>query len=140
MSTPTPRCAARCSRSWSARARSTISSCGGSAMEARSSPCASAPGRFGTLRAGCSTTRASARASPSARARAVSARPMRAPSGRLLHYEGVVEDVTERKRSREELQESNQFRQEIIQGAGEGIVVHDRDLRYIVWNRYMEKM
>ncbi len=70
----------------------------------------------------------------------VSARPIRDPSGRLLHYEGVVEDVTERKRSREELQESNQFRQEIIQGAGEGIVVHDRDLRYIVWNRYMEKM
>ncbi len=70
----------------------------------------------------------------------VSARPIRDPSGRLLHYEGVVEDVTERKRSREELQESNQFRQEIIQGAGEGIVVYDRDLRYIVWNRYMEKM
>ena len=70
----------------------------------------------------------------------VSARPIRDPSGRLLHYEGVVEDVTERKRSREELQESNQFRQEIIQGAGEGIVVLDRDLRYIVFNRYMEKM
>ena len=25
-------------------------------------------------------------------------------------------------------------------GAGEGIVVYDRDLRYIVWNRYMERM
>src|SRR5262245_3796633 len=70
----------------------------------------------------------------------VSARPIRDPSGRLLHYEGVVEDVTERKRSRQELQESNQFRQEIIHGAGEGIVVYDRDLRYIVWNRYMEQM
>jgi PAS domain S-box-containing protein len=69
-----------------------------------------------------------------------SARPMRDPSGRLLHYEGVVEDITERRRAREELQESNQFRQEIISGAGEGIVVYDRDLRYIVWNRYMEQM
>jgi PAS domain S-box-containing protein len=68
------------------------------------------------------------------------ARPVRDPSGRLLHYEGVVEDVTERKRARQELQESNQFRQEIISGAGEGIVVHDRDLRYIVWNRYMEQV
>ena len=68
------------------------------------------------------------------------ARPVRDPSGRLLHYEGVVEDITERTRGRRELQESNQFRQEIISGAGEGIVVCDRDLRYIVWNRYMEQM
>ena len=69
-----------------------------------------------------------------------SARPVRDPSGRLLHYEGVVEDITERRRAREELQESNQFRQEIISGAGEGIVVYDRELRYIIWNRYMEQM
>ena len=69
-----------------------------------------------------------------------SARPVRDSSGRLLHYEGVVEDITERRRAREELQESNQFRQEIISGAGEGIVVYDRDLRYIVWNHYMEQM
>ena len=68
------------------------------------------------------------------------ARPVRDPSGRLLHYEGVVEDITERQRARQELQESNQFRQEIIHGAGEGIVVYDRGLRYIVWNRYMEQM
>ncbi len=68
------------------------------------------------------------------------ARPVRDSSGRLLHYEGVVEDITERKRARQELQESNQFRQEIISGAGEGIVVYDRDLRLIVWNLYMERM
>jgi two-component system cell cycle sensor histidine kinase/response regulator CckA len=69
-----------------------------------------------------------------------SARPVRDPHGRLLHYEGVVEDITERRRAREELQESNQFREEIISGAGEGIVVYDRDLRRIVWNRYMEEL
>ncbi len=68
------------------------------------------------------------------------ARPVRDSSGRLLHYEGVVEDITERKRARHELQESNQFREEIISGAGEGIVVYDRDLRYTVWNHYMERM
>ncbi|HEY1434772.1 MAG TPA: PAS domain S-box protein, partial [Thermoanaerobaculia bacterium] len=69
-----------------------------------------------------------------------SARPVRDPHGRLLHYEGVVEDITERRRAREELKESNQFREEIISGAGEGIVVYDRDLRRIVWNRYMEEL
>ncbi len=67
-------------------------------------------------------------------------RAVRDPQGRLLYNEGSVEDITERKRAREELHESNQFREEIISGAGEGIVVYDRDLRRIVWNRYMEDL
>ncbi len=69
-----------------------------------------------------------------------SARPVRDLHGRLLHYEGVVEDITERNRAREELLESNQFREEIISGASEGIVVYDAGLRRIVWNRYMEEL
>ncbi|HEY3204789.1 MAG TPA: PAS domain S-box protein [Thermoanaerobaculia bacterium] len=65
---------------------------------------------------------------------------IRDAQGRLLYYEGVVEDITETKRAREELQESNQFRREIISGAGEGIIVYDRDLRHMVWNRFMENL
>jgi two-component system cell cycle sensor histidine kinase/response regulator CckA len=65
-------------------------------------------------------------------------RAMRDSQGRLLHYEGVLEDITERKQFREELLESNQFREEIISGAGEGIIVYDGDLRHLVWNRFME--
>src|SRR5256885_16097120 len=38
------------------------------------------------------------------------------------------------------LLESNQFASEIIENAGEGIVVYDRDLRYVVFNRFMEEM
>src|SRR5689334_17004713 len=38
------------------------------------------------------------------------------------------------------LRETNQFATEIITNAGEGIVVYDRDLRYLVWNRFMEEM
>jgi two-component system, cell cycle sensor histidine kinase and response regulator CckA len=67
-------------------------------------------------------------------------RAVRDPTGRLLHYEGLVEDITESRRAREELEESNQFRNEIISGASEGIVVYDRALRRIVWNRYMEEL
>ena len=67
-------------------------------------------------------------------------RAVRDSEGRLMHYEEVIEDITEAKRAREELQESNQFRQEIISGAGEGIIVYDRDLRYVVWNRFMEAL
>ncbi|HEX4439786.1 MAG TPA: PAS domain S-box protein [Thermoanaerobaculia bacterium] len=68
------------------------------------------------------------------------ARPVRDASGRLLHYEGVVEDITESDRARRELQESNQFQQEIISGAGEGIIVLNPELRYTVFNAYMERM
>ena len=69
-----------------------------------------------------------------------SARPVRDASGRLLHYEGVVEDITESERARRELREYNQFQQEIISGAGEGIIVLNPELRYTVFNSYMEKM
>src|SRR5437762_6821542 len=38
------------------------------------------------------------------------------------------------------LRESNQFATEIIENAGEGIVVYDRELRYVLWNRFMEEL
>ena len=43
-------------------------------------------------------------------------------------------------RAQRELRETNQFATEIIENAGEGIVVYDRDLRYVVWNRFMEEL
>jgi len=38
------------------------------------------------------------------------------------------------------LRESNQFASEIIENAGEGIVVYDRELRYVVFNHFMEEL
>jgi len=43
-------------------------------------------------------------------------------------------------RAERDLRETNQFASEIIENAGEGIVVYDRDLRYIVWNHFMEEL
>jgi diguanylate cyclase (GGDEF)-like protein/PAS domain S-box-containing protein len=43
-------------------------------------------------------------------------------------------------RAERELRETNRFATEIVENAGEGIVVYDRDLRYVVWNRYMEEL
>src|SRR4029078_13327801 len=57
-----------------------------------------------------------------------------------LREEGVVEDIHEREGARRELRESNQFQQEIISGAGEGIIVLNTELRYTVFNSYMERM
>lgn len=36
--------------------------------------------------------------------------------------------------------EANRFASDIIDNAGEGIVVYDRELRYVLWNRFMEEL
>ncbi len=38
------------------------------------------------------------------------------------------------------LRETNQFAAEIIENAGEGIAVYDREFRYLLWNRFMEDL
>jgi len=43
-------------------------------------------------------------------------------------------------RAEDALRESHQFATEIIENAGEGIVVYDTSLRYIVFNRFMEEL
>src|SRR5258708_1874588 len=43
-------------------------------------------------------------------------------------------------RAKRELRETNQFATEIIENAGVGIVVYDRELRYVVWNHFMEEL
>jgi PAS domain S-box-containing protein len=56
---------------------------------------------------------------------------------------GVVvnfRDVTERDRMEQALHDSEQFNREIVSNAGEGIVVSDRSLRCLVWNRFMETL
>jgi two-component system cell cycle sensor histidine kinase/response regulator CckA len=57
--------------------------------------------------------------------------------GRII---AVYEDITRRKRSEKALHESERFNKEIISSANEGIIVYDRELRYIVWNRFMEEL
>lgn len=46
----------------------------------------------------------------------------------------------ERKQNENELREANQFKEEILLSAREGIIVHDRALRYRVWNPFMEHL
>jgi PAS domain S-box-containing protein len=52
----------------------------------------------------------------------------------------MVNDITARNRTDDALRDANQFNIEIVSQAGEGIIVYDRDLRYVVWNRFMERM
>jgi PAS domain S-box-containing protein len=52
----------------------------------------------------------------------------------------MLQDITDRKLAEEALKEANQFNKQIIDGAREGIIVYDRDLRFRVWNPFMEKL
>jgi diguanylate cyclase (GGDEF)-like protein/PAS domain S-box-containing protein len=44
------------------------------------------------------------------------------------------------RRAERALRETDQFAAEILDNAGEGIVVYDRDFRYRLWNRFMEDL
>ncbi len=66
--------------------------------------------------------------------------PILDSDGNLAGYRGSDTDITERKQADEALREANQFSQEIISSAQEGIVVYDRDLRYLVWSQFMEQL
>ncbi|MBI3811515.1 MAG: PAS domain S-box protein [Nitrospirae bacterium] len=59
--------------------------------------------------------------------------------GNITHTIGLIEDITERKRAEEALVESSQFNQQVITNAREGIIVYDREIRYKVWNAFMEE-
>ena len=49
-------------------------------------------------------------------------------------------DVTAQKTSETALRDALEFNKAIIQDAGEGVVVYDRELRYKVFNPYMERL
>lgn len=63
---------------------------------------------------------------------------LRDQHGQLRGFAKVTQDITQRKQAADELRESHTFIQQIITCAQEGIVVYDRNLRYRVFNPYME--
>jgi len=53
---------------------------------------------------------------------------------------GRVESDIERHQTKKALREANQFIHEVISSAGEGIIVYDREFRYVLWNHFMEEL
>ena len=58
----------------------------------------------------------------------------------VRYADGLLSDITARKRAEIALRESEQFNREVIASAQEGVVVYDREFRYQVWNRFMEEL
>ncbi|SEM49093.1 PAS domain S-box-containing protein [Syntrophus gentianae] len=61
-------------------------------------------------------------------------------NGKITFYEVSIEDVSERRRSEEALQESRQRFSDILEFLPDATLVIDRNGRVIAWNRAMESM
>jgi len=66
--------------------------------------------------------------------------PLRNHEGKIVGTFGISRDITERKQAENELRAEHEFNQEVISGANEGIIVYDQELRYRLWNRFMEQL
>ncbi len=56
-----------------------------------------------------------------------------------ISKQAIITDITDRKRAEDTLIEAKLFSEQIVNSAQEGVVVYGLDLRYQVWNPYMER-
>jgi PAS domain S-box-containing protein len=66
--------------------------------------------------------------------------PILDANGRPERLLALSRDITEHKKNEGALRQAIQFNQEIMEGAAEGIIVYDPELRYQLWNPYMERL
>jgi PAS domain S-box-containing protein len=66
-----------------------------------------------------------------------SATAARDEAGKIVRYEGTVRDITDQKRAEEAVAEGRRLLQQVIDTVPAVINVKDRQLRYVLMNRYM---
>ncbi len=66
--------------------------------------------------------------------------PQRDAHGRLIGYDGLLRDITERREAEQNLRESEEFGRQVVGSLQEGLIVFDRDLCLRSWNRFMEQL
>jgi len=66
-----------------------------------------------------------------------SAMAARDGAGKVIRYEGTVRDITDQKRAEEAIAEGRRLLQQVIDTVPAVINVKDRQLRYVLMNRYM---
>jgi len=65
---------------------------------------------------------------------------VRDSEGNVVAFEGILRDVTERKRAEEALRENERFLQNVFEAIQDGISVLDGDLNIVRVNQWMERM
>ncbi len=71
---------------------------------------------------------------------AVSICPIRDAGGKIIGASKFAYDLTSRKRAEAALRESDELRRQIIASVAEGVIAFDLELRYTIWNPYMEML
>jgi PAS domain S-box-containing protein len=66
--------------------------------------------------------------------------PYRDAAGNVIGLIGLARDITERKRAEAALADASRLNQQIITDVRQGIIVYGPDMKYLVWNRFMEDM
>jgi PAS domain S-box-containing protein len=66
--------------------------------------------------------------------------PILDANGRPERLLALSRDITEHKKDESDLRQAIQFNQEIMESAAEGIIVYDPELRYQLWNPFMERL
>src|SRR5256885_4889058 len=66
-----------------------------------------------------------------------SASAVRSEAGEIVRYEGTVRDITDQKRAEDAIAEGRRLLQQVIDTVPAVINVKDRQLRYLLMNRYM---
>lgn len=68
----------------------------------------------------------------------VSSKVIRDKQGYPVGVEGIMRDISERKRAEDKLQETHNFYTQILSNTSQGLYVVNQDLEYVFWNKTME--
>jgi|GEM_PF-1078751 len=66
--------------------------------------------------------------------------PAKNAEGAITHFIAVKEDVTEIRQMTDRLRENEERLRLLIESSQDGIIAYDNDMRYILWNKAMERI